>query len=861
MAEDQSFGCWVKQRRGVLHLTQHALAARVGCATVTIRKIECDEHRPSPAVAEQLATQLALSAQQQPVFLKVARLELGVDWLPPPAQLNPIQSLHNGVPVPTTALLGRAQEVMDARTLLQQPDVRLLTLTGPPGVGKTRLALQVAHDIQRDPAECPKNGVVFVSLAPLRDPGLVLATIVQALGIQEASSLPLAARLKAHLRDLQMLLVLDNCEHVLDAMPLVAEVLVAAPEVKLLATSREVLRLSGELELVVQPLPVPEPDHVLDITALSQYAAVQLFVQRARAVRPDFDLTAVDAPAVVAICRRLDGLPLAIELAAARSKLLTPHTLAARLQNRLTVLTVGMRDLPVRQQTLRKTIDWSYGLLDVTDQALFRRLGVFEGGATFEAIIDVCADPLDQTLDMFDRVAALVDKNLLQHQLSADGTLRFRMLATIREYALERLAEANEEYELRHRHAKYYCGLAERADPELRGSQQLAWLDRLVAEDANFRAALAWCLEESPLAMSGRAPATASVLSTPPPIERAERGLRLAGALWWYWQTITNRGEGRRWLVLALERAGMANLQARMQALAGVGWLAHLQDDNDLAIAWLEESRALARSIGDLPGEAMALLGFALALRKHGEYERARTVVVEILELCHASAAPWIAAYANFIQGVLAMDQADYPFAQQQFVKANQLFARCGDQGFTAWVHFNLGQTARFTGQDTAAAHYEQSLRLFRATRSRAAIAEISVCVGHLARAHGDYARAWNLYREYLPTLRTFGNRRHTADCLDGIAEIAWIYGQADWAAQLLGTAAALRESIAVPVAPAERSGYERIIAGVRGVINEADFAAAAQIGRAVSWEQAVDQVLTIGSAYFPTAKEHAPDE
>ncbi len=851
MAEAQSFGCWVKQRRSVLHLTQDALAARVGCATVTIRKIEGDEHRPSPAVAEQLAVQLALSPEQQPVFLKVARLELGVDWLPALAQLNPAQSVHNGVPMPTTTLLGRAQEVMNARRLLRQPDVRLLTLTGPPGVGKTRLALQVAHDIQRNRVDCPNHGVVFVSLAPLRDSRLVLDTIVQILGIQYGSSLSMAARLKAYLRDLQMLLVLDNCEHVLEAMPLVAEVLAAAPEVKVLATSREVLRLSGEHELIVQPLPVPEPDYVLDISALSQYAAMQLFVQRARSVRPDFHLSAANAPAVVAICRQLDGLPLAIELAAARSKLLTPHALQARLQNRLAVLTGGMRDLPVRQQTLRSTIDWSYGLLDAVDQALFRRLGVFDGSATLEAIIEVYPDPLEPTLDKFDRVAALVDKSLLQHQVAAEGGLRFRMLATIREYALERLAEANEECELRRRHAQYYCALAERADPALRGPDQLAWLDRLVADDANLRAALSWCLEAPQPAMPVQSPATGALSSGLSLAERAELGIRLASAVWWYLHTITDRREGRRWLVLALERAGSANLRARVQALTGVGWLAHLQDDNDVAITWLEESRALARTIGDLPGEAMALLGLALALRKRGQYERARLVVVESLELSRASEARWIAAYANFVQGVLAMDQTDYPFAQQQFVKANQLFAQCGDQGFTAWVHFNLGQTARFTGQHTAAAHYEQSLRLFRATRSRAAIAEVSICVGHLARAHGDYVAAWRLYREHLPTLRTFGNRRHTADCLDGIAEIAWIYGQADWAAQLLGTAAALRESIGVPVAPAERPGYERIVAGVRGVMDEAGFTTAINTGRALSWEQAVDQVLAMSMDAF----------
>jgi predicted ATPase/transcriptional regulator with XRE-family HTH domain len=691
MAEAQSFGCWVKQRRSALHLTQDALAARVGCATVTIRKIECDEHRPSPAVAEHLAMQLALSPAQQPVFLKVARSLLGVDWLPPPAQLNPVPSLHNSVPVPTTALLGRQQEVMNACTLLRQPDIRLLTLTGPPGVGKTHLALQVALEVQRDPADCAMDGVVFVPLAPIRDPGLVLATIVQTLGIHDGSALPFAARLKAHLRHLQMLLVLDNCEHVLDAMPLVAEVLETAPGVKVLATSREVLRLSCEHELMVQPLPVPEPDQALDITALWQYAAVQLFVRRARAVRADFHLTAADAPAVVAICRRLDGLPLAIELAAARIKLLTPHTLAARLENRLTVLTGGMRDLPVRQQTLRSAIDWSYSLLDVTDQALFRHLSVFEGGATLEAIIDVCADSLDRTMDMLDRVAALVDKSLLQHRVSAEGTLRFRMLATIHEYALERLAEADEDYELRCRHATYYCTLVERADPELRGPEQLVWLDRLVAEDANFRAALAWCLEVPQPAMPDRPPATVRITSNLSPAERAELGLRLASSLWWYWHTITDRHECRRWLVLALKRAGSANIYAQVRALYGAGWLAHLQDDNDVAIAWLEKSLALARGIGDLPGAAMALLGLALSHRKRGEYERAHTMLVESLELCRASEARWIEAYVHFVQGLVAMDQAAYPIAQRQFVEANQLFAECGDQGFTARGPFEPG--------------------------------------------------------------------------------------------------------------------------------------------------------------------------
>ena len=453
MSDIISLGLWIKRRRKALDLTQDALAALVGCSKDLIAKIEGDARRPSREVASLLATHLQIAADERVAFIQVARAELGAYRLAPPAQsvargaFVPAQSVSraadtpgqrhtarpNNLPTPPTVLLGREQEVADISTLIRRRDVRLVTLSGPGGIGKTRLSLQIAAELIEQFAD----GVYFVDLAPIRDPQLVSTAIAETLGVRETGAEPFLARLKDHLRDKRMLLVLDNFEHVLDSAVLVAELLRAAPGLKALITSRAALHLSGEHEFVVPPLAVPGSAHLPALDQLSQYAAVALFRERVQASQPSFQVTNANAGAVAEICVRLDGLPLAIELAAARAKLFAPEALLGRLSSRLALLTGGPRDVPARQQTLRNTIDWSYNLLSAGEQALFARLGVFVGDCTLEAAVAVCNTDGDLPLDTLDGVAALVNQSLLQRDVHADGEPRFRMLETLREYALE----------------------------------------------------------------------------------------------------------------------------------------------------------------------------------------------------------------------------------------------------------------------------------------------------------------------------------------------------------------------------------------------------------------------------------------
>jgi predicted ATPase len=400
-----------------------------------------------------------------------------VDPEPPP---------ENNLPAQLTPLIGREREIATVKEILQREEVRLLTLTGPGGVGKTRLGLRVAADLIED----FEDGVRFVSLAVIRDPELVVVTIARALELEEAGERSPLERLKAHLREKRLLLLLDNFEHVVETAPAVAELLRACSRLKALVTSREVLHLSGEHEFPVPPLELPDTEHPSDIEALSRKASVALFIQRAQAVEPDFRMTGENAPAVSGICRRLDGLPLAIELAAARTRLLTPQALLTRLHHRLRVLTGGARDAPARQQTLKRTIEWSYALLAADEQQLFRRLAVFVGGCTLEAVVNAAGEPETEVLEGLE---ALVEKSLLRRVEQVNGEPRLSMLETIREYALERLAMCGEEEDVCSRHARYYLALA--AAPKLTTGEQVARLDRLETEHGNLRAALGWFLD------------------------------------------------------------------------------------------------------------------------------------------------------------------------------------------------------------------------------------------------------------------------------------------------------------------------------------------------------------------------------
>ena len=447
--------------------------------------------------------------------------DLAADFPP----LRTLDARRNNLPIQLTPFIGREQELAAIQDILTREDARLLTLTGPGGAGKTRLGLQVAAELSDRFAD----GVFFVYLAPINDPALVMPTIAQTLDIREETGQPWPARMREALLQKQMLLLLDNFEQVVNAAMQVGELLAACPQLKIIVTSREALHVRGEREFPVPPLPLPDVKHLPDLTSLSSNTAVALFVQRAQATKPDFQLNNANARAIVEICVRLDGLPLAIELAAARVKLLPPQALLARLDQRLAVLTGASRDVPARQQTLRNTIAWSYNLLDAVEQRLFRRLSVFVGSCTLEAVEAVCVTSgnEDQAEQILDTIASLLDKSLLQQMEQEGGEPRFTMLETIREYGLERLIANGEIEATRQAHAEYYLALAEKAEPELAGPQQATWFDRLEREHDNLRAVMEWCLERED---SG---------------QRIEMALRLAGALRQFWEVRAHRDEGQ----------------------------------------------------------------------------------------------------------------------------------------------------------------------------------------------------------------------------------------------------------------------------------------------------------------------------
>ncbi len=717
-----------------------------------------------------------------------------------------LSSVHN-LPERLTSFIGRGREITDVKRALS--DARLLTLPGTVGCGKTRLAIQVAKDLAGE----FKDGVCFVALAPISDPNLVVSAVALALGIKEGGGQPLFDNIKGYLQDKNMLLLLDNFEQVLPAAIMVADLLVACPQLKIMVTSRAALRIYGEQELPVRPLELPSFRTIqsLPVEALAQNEAVALFLQRAQSVRSDLALSADNAPAIAEICVKLDGLPLAIELAAARTKFLTPQSMLGRLgtqvvsgrEGRLTLLTGGAKDLPARQQTLRDTIAWSYDLLDEGEKALFRRLAVFVGGFSLEAV-ETVSDmgvgdqgsgirdqrsvppliPLD--IDLLDGLSSLVDKSLLRQDEQDGGEPYFAMLETIREYATERLEEGGEGDQARGAHACYFVELAETAEPELRGLEQVAWFTRLEREHDNLRAALKWSLENG----------------------RGDVALRMVGALSRFWFQRGYLTEGRKWVKSALDASapeqGRAQRPAptieRAKALSGMALLAYPQGEAAMSRALLEESLAMSKELGDKQGTAYTLNVLAIVVQQQEEYERGRALLEESLAIRRELGDRWGIAQSLNNLGDLVREQGDY---------------------------------------EAARALYEECLETFRAFGSKD-IASPLHNLAYVALYLADYRRAHALFCESLTYYREKGVKSGIAACLAGLAGVAGVARLPDRAARLFGASESLRESIGLVLEDPDLTDYERNLSVTRPQLDAAAFAAAWEQGKALTLDDAI---------------------
>ncbi len=665
---------------------------------------------------------------------------------------HPTSGAHTvSLPVQMNVTIGRAGEIATLTALLRREDVRLLTLTGPGGVGKTRLALDVARAVAAE----FQDGVCFVSLAPLREPELVLPTIAQALGIEEVAHQSLLEMLRAFVREKQVLLLLDNFEHVLAAGPLLADLLALAPRLKVLATSRESLHLYGEREFEVLPLPLPDlsEQEQSDLSSIAS-AAVRLFVERAQAVRPSFALTAENARAVAEICVQLDGLPLAIELAAARIKLLTPQAILARLQSRLNFLTGGARNLPARQQTLRKTLDWSYDLLSANEQRFFRRLGVFVGHWTLEAAAAIGAADGANESETLELLTSLVDKSLVRVvEDAASGETRFMLLETIREYALDSLEKHGEREQAQQRHAQFYLRLAEEVEPELYGSGQRAALNRLDRETGNLWAAMRWVIAA----------------------EKGELALRLASALGGFLQVRGSLNEGHNWLeeVLALTEASPA-LALRARVLYASGVIAHMRNDLALARARHEESRRLAAQVGERRTQALACGALAMLELYLGNAGAARSFAEAGSIILKDSDDRWARGTLHSIHGQIESRLCNFDRARTRFHISLMLLREVGDLNGQASVQVHLGNIMRLQGKlKTAHFLYSRALSLFQESGDRWSQSICLTGIGDILRLQGHYDAARTRFRECLTLTGMLGNRQIQAVALTGLGQIA----------------------------------------------------------------------------------------
>ena len=679
----------------------------------------------------------------------------------------------NNLPALLTSFIGRENEV-EALTKLLSDGMRLVTLTGPGGTGKTRLGLKVAGDL----IDHLDDGVFFVSLAPISDPDLVPSTIAHTLGVQEIEGQSILESLKNYLGDKERLLVLDNFEQVVSAAPTVSDLLTSCPGLKILATSREVLHLQGEHEFPVSPLTLPDLEDLPEAESLSQYEAVELFIQRAVALKADFSITNENTPAVAEICHRLDGLPLAIELAASRIKMLTSEAILERLSSRMKLLTGGARDLPERQQTMQSAIAWSHDLLEESEKVLFSQLSVFVGGFTLKGAEAVCNVDGDVEIDILEGVSSLVDKSLLKQEASQIRDVdepRFLMLETIREYGLESLREGEEEEETRRNHANFFLALVEEAEPKFQGSDQVVWLDRLEVEHDNIRAVLEWSLGD------GKNVGARHALPQ-----------RLVGVLWWFWYIRGYLSEGQEWSEKAVsadsgasdsQKKSARTMSARAKALIGAGVLMFQQEGNYEVESLAEEVLAIYRELEDKGGIAWSFYFMGSVAGEQGDLEQAKTLLEDGLTLFREIGDKWGIARSLYQLAKGARGMGEHERMNEFHEESLALFRELGDKWGTSFLLADLGMVA-LVQENYAQAKtlFEESLILSRELGNKGGIAGSLLSLGIVALWQEDYSQAKTLFEESLTLSREIGNKMGIPGSLGSLGIVALSqgdYGQA----------------------------------------------------------------------------------
>ena len=778
-----TFGEWLKRQRSSRGLTQEQLAHQIGCATITLRKFESEERRPSVAIVKQLSKVFEIPQDKQTSFIKFAR----GDWTKAPIQKpdeTPWQvseSPRTNLPAAVTSLIGREEQLARIHDYLLQAEIRLVTLVGPPGVGKTRLSIEAARQCLSDFAD----GAFFVGLAPLNDPNLIASTVRQALGYVETQHPSPEQQLIQSIGKKQLLIVLDNCEHLVkDAAKFASGLLSACSNLKIIATSRESLQILGEWLYTVPPLELPQENFPLKLDSSSQYPALTLFVDRARAVRKDFTLTPENIKIISSICAKLDGLPLAIELIAAQIRMYSPQSLLQKLNDRFVLSAQGARTVPSRQMSLSHAISWSFDSLTLDEQRLFVYLSVFSGGFTLSVAEIIFSERFTETT-VSGLVASLLDKSLLQSSAASNGELRFNMLVTIHHFAWGRLAEIAEFSEVRNWHLAYFVHLAEQGENGVHGPDQLNWMERLDGEYSNLRAALSWAVES----------------------QNADDGSRLSSGLTLFWFIRGYLREATDWYerILALEKKASAKWEAKV--LFGLGNLLIRKEsgDTDRRTKIFERSLSLYKELNDNSGIAFVLNALGIVALQQQDLLKARQLLNESLALRRQIGDPWQIAHTLQNFAPIAFQEKDYISAKRLSEETIALFEQAGDQRGVA--------------------------------RTLSDLAEFE-------RVDGNLIRAVELLKQSLSQLILFKDKLSIASAFDDLAELSCLQGNTIRAVRLYSAAEYLRENIGLHLQPGDPDNHEQDIRMVRNNLNEMEFTKAWAEGRAMTMEQAIEYAL-----------------